>query len=311
MAAPGMIAWRKIRGVGEILLVGLGLLFFTWWPRRGIVRMARGMGTLAFHLARRDRRVCLANLDLAYGDELPAAAKEEVARRSFSSIALVILDLFWFAVSTRRRLQRYVVYDQSLADLLSKGPVIFVTGHLGNWEVLGQSAALRGYPLASVAKPLNNPAIDRLFMALRKRTGQIMLRREGALRGMLRVLHEGKMVGLLQDQDTRPQEGGVFVQFFGVPVPISQAAALLSTRLNIPVVMAFCRSDEQGQYRAYASEPLLAVPGETVAGFTQRITACVEREIRLQPGDWLWMYKRWKRKAPGVPREQYPFYADC
>ena len=128
---------------------------------------------------------------------------------------------------------------------------------------------------------------------------------------MLKVLREGKMVAMLLDQDTRVQEGGVFVDFFGLPVPISQAAASLSARLNIPVVLAFCRCDARGHYRAYSRAPLQPGPGESAVAFTQRVAASVEEEIRQQPGEWLWMYKRWKRKAPGTPPERYPFYADC
>ena len=121
------------------------------------------------------------------------------------------------------------------------------------------------------------------------------------------------MVALLLDQDTLPAEGGVFVPFFGVPVPIASAAAGLALKLRAPIIMAFCTCNSRGVYRCYC--PVVFAPGEiegmSAEAVTVRITDALEQEIRRNPGYWLWTYKRWKRRLPGVDPSRYPFYADC
>jgi KDO2-lipid IV(A) lauroyltransferase len=109
------------------------------------------------------------------------------------------------------------------------------------------------------------------------------------------------------------EEGGVFVDFFGVPAPISNAAALLADKTEVPIVLAFCRREDGGRYTVYAQEPLMpeSFKGLSADVVTQRIASRIEEEIRRRPDQWLWMYKRWKRRMPGFDVRRYPSYADC
>ncbi|MEI6515525.1 MAG: lysophospholipid acyltransferase family protein, partial [bacterium] len=108
-------------------------------------------------------------------------------------------------------------------------------------------------------------------------------------------------------------EGGVFVPFFGVPVPISTAAAGLALKLKVPIFMAFCVSDPNGVYHGYSREWMMPedLQGVSAEEVTARIATVIEDAIRKDPGQWLWSYKRWKRRLPGVDPSRYPYYADC
>jgi Kdo2-lipid IVA lauroyltransferase/acyltransferase len=304
--------WRNFRMTFEVGLFRLGLLIVPRLPRRWVLALARGAGCVAYRVARRDRRIALANLDLAYGNGLSGREKAAIARQAFTTFARMLLDSFWFGRKTAERLRRYVEVEESLAVWLRGGPFVGVTAHFGNWEIMGEIAALSGARLASVVKPIRNPSIDGRLNRLRQRTGQRAVARAGALRTLVRHLKEGGSVALVLDQDTRVAEGGVFVSFFGVPVPMSNAAAILAPRMNAPIVAAFCKALDHGRYRCYARPPLMpdALRSLTPEQITQRIAEFLEAEIRSDPGQWLWMYKRWKRKQPGFDPAQYPFYAD-
>jgi KDO2-lipid IV(A) lauroyltransferase len=282
-------------------------------PRRGIVALAGALGNLAWLLARRDRRVALANLDLAFGSSLSRGQKRLIARQVFRNFAQTVLDYFWFSRHRSERIARWVVMDDSVAFWFGKGALVAVTAHFGNWEILGQIAAIRGAPLHSVAKPVKNPAIDARVNRLREESGQRIIPRDGALKTLVKVLRENGVVALLLDQDTREAEGGVFVDFFGVPAPVSSAAASLASKFRVPILPAFCRHEGGGRYRCYAREALLpeALQGLSAGEITARIARVLESEIRSDPGQWLWTYKRWKRRQPGVDAARYPFYADC
>jgi len=303
---------RRVRAIGEIILVQIGLLIIPLLPRRIILGIARTLGSLVFRCARRDRRVALANVDLVYGDRMTGAAKHDLARAAFCSYALTMLDLFWFTIFRQRRLARYMEIDPAVRHTLAEA-VILITAHFGNWEVMGQAASREGYRLAGVAKPIANPVVDAMLNRGRSRDGQIVIPREGAMRRIVKLIRGGQnyKLALLLDQETMPKEGGVFVEFFGVPTPISGAPAELALRLNLPMAMIFCRWDQdRAKYLVYGSPVFRGEPGMTGESLTSDIAQRVEEEIRRHPESWLWMYKRWKHKLPGFPVERYPFYAD-
>jgi len=283
-------------------------------PRRVILFLARCLGLAAWVFARRDRRVAVANLRLAFGDSMSDRQRARLVRQCFQRYALIFLDLLWFSRDTRHRMEQCFTFDESLAKWIRQGgPFVAVTAHFGNWEMLGPNAARMGLPLTSVAKPLRNIEIDERVTAFRTAMGQVIVPREGALRAMLRVLKSNGVVALALDQDTRPADGGAFVPFFGVPVPVSNAAAMLALRLRVPILPGFCRVEPGGRYRGYARPALMPADfeGDDVESLTARITAEIEAEIRAAPEQWLWSYKRWKRRQPGADPARYPFYADC
>lgn len=301
---------RTVRGVGEMALAYLGLSIIPFIPRSAIVRLARRLGDLMFRLSGKTRRIALANIDIVFGDTLSPEEKKNIARQSFKSLCLVLLDLFWFARNTSDRIRKYVVMDASSVIMKSAKPAIAVTGHFGNWEILGQTVALVDPPFLAIAAHLKNSVADRLVTRLRSGGSQRVAYKEGAMREAVNVLKEGGRVGLLLDQNVLPKAGGVFVDFFGLPVPMSSAAERLSKLTGLPIIFGFCVPDDRGYYRLYSPPAIpLAETGTQDGVVTQTIARSLEAEIRRNPGCWLWMYKRWKYISPGTPREKYPFYS--
>ena len=304
---------RRLRFKFEALVFFLALKGIPFLPRGLILRLANLAGLLAWWLARRDRRIAMANLDLAFGSSLADKEKRAIVRKVFSTFVLTGLDYFWFSRDRKQRLEKWVVMDDSLRKWMRKGALVAVTAHFGNWEILGWLTVYHGSLIASVAKPVKNPLIDSEINRLRQQSGKIIIPREGAIRSLARVLKQDGTVALLLDQDTVPSDGGIFVPFFDVPAPVASAAAGLALKLKAPVIVAFCTCDEKGIYHATCPESFLPgdVEGMTPAQLTVRITGSLEREIRRNPGYWLWTYKRWKRRLPDFDASRYPFYADC
>lgn len=281
--------------------------------RRTILRLARWGGRVGWTLARRDRRIAMANLDLAFGESKSIAEKHAIVRQSFRSFVQTGLDYFWFARDREERMREWIVVDESARQWMRPGKLVGITAHFGNWEILGWLFALHGASISSVAKPVKNPLIDAEINRIRTLSGQNIIPREGALRALVRVLKNEGVVALLLDQDTLPVEGGVFVPFFGLPVPISTAGASLAIKLKAPVLMAYCTCQADGRYFCYGRDVFLPerVAGLSADELTAKITLALEQELRRNPGYWLWSYKRWKRRRPGFDPARYPYYADC
>ena len=294
--------------LAEAVLVAAALALIPLLPRRAVVSLARALAALAFRLSRRDRRIAMANVELAFGASRTAAEKQAIVRESFGTMALVLLDVFWFQRRTAARLRRHVSFDPSYyACYVPYAPCIVVTAHYGNWEVEGLVSALDGYPLHSVAMPLKNRYVDAMLAHARNVTGQKVVPRRGAVKSLLRVLRDGGRTAFLMDQNTLPAEGGQFVEFFGLPVPVSGAAEMLAQRTGAPVVFAYSAIDDAGHYTVYCQPPLF--PGAEGTGITQQTTGMLEALVRRSPGAWLWMYKRWKSVPPGADGSRYPYYA--
>lgn len=301
---------RRIRQVAESLLACLGLSVLPFLPRNWIVRLSRRLGNTAFRLCRNLRKRATANLDIAFGSSLSFEEKQAIARESFETFSLTVLDLFWFGMFSRKRIETYVKFDPSFNFYFNTAPAVVVTGHLGNWEVLGQAVALHGDPCVSVAAPLENPFVDWMLNRFRRATGQEIVEKKGAMKTLIKALREGGRTALLMDQNTLPSDGGEFVDFFGLSVPISKAVSALIRRTGADIVFIFCVADNDGRYTAYALPPFSAKGAEVSDDeITQAVAEMLECEIRKHPGQWLWMYKRWKHVPPGASPEGYPFYA--
>ncbi len=312
MSCLDMNPFKQARLAGEVLLVRLGLVTIPFFPRRLVLMLSRLAGGAGYVLARKSRRIALANLDLAFKDSLTPPEKRRIARQAFSTMARTVLDMLWFSRHTAARLNRYLTLDPESRQRIDTAPVIGVTAHFGNWELLGRGLVAYGYPHAAVAAPLINPGVERLFNQSRMMSGMDIIPQAGAVRGLLKALKRKKHIALVLDQNIKPVDGGIFVNFFGLPIPMSSAPALLSARTGAPIIALFCLARDDGTYYVYVLPPLqpeLFSSADATRTVTQVIADLFQQEIRKHPGQWLWMYKRWKHIPPGVSPAAYPFYA--
>lgn len=307
---------NPIRNVFETALTRLGFLIVPFFPRALVVALARFFGTAAFLFSGQMRRLGRTNLDIAFGDTKTRAEKDAILRRSFQSFALVLLDTFWFFRHTAKRIARHVQFAPCYEQVLFREKRhICVTAHYGNWEILGMAITWRGFPLHSVAKPLKNEVVDRLFIEARHKTGQKIVKREGAVRTLLRILQQNGKIALVMDQNTRLYEGGIFFPFFGLPASFASTAAALALKTKTDIAMCMIRPGPNGIYQAHYCtetpvEPFLAMePAVATTALTRRIIEEMETFIRNEPEFWLWTYKRWKYIPDGENPSRYPYYA--
>ncbi|NOU36528.1 MAG: lysophospholipid acyltransferase family protein [Kiritimatiellaceae bacterium] len=305
--------YRTLRRPFETAAFRVALAVIPRLPRRVILALAWAGGNLGFLFDRSGRQIGLANLDIAFGLSKSPEEKRTILRHSFITFTRTLLDVIWFGTKSKERLNRYVKPDDSVQRLFCGKNQICVTAHFGNWEVAGQNMALHDFPFYSIAMPVKNPAVDRLLIERREVTGQKIIPREGALRKMLGVLRGGGKVAFLVDQNTEEHEGGIWVDFFGLPVPVTPAPAALAVKTGSEIFIGFCEPLCGGHYRFYITEiivPPKTASEETTRALTQQIMSAIERQVGNYPEHWLWMYKRWKIKNRSVNPERYPFYAD-
>lgn len=306
---------RTIRAAAEIWLARAALKIVPGMSRTALRQLAWVLGGVAYRLGgTRTRRVAEANLALVFTDR-PLRERRRILKQSLRTFALSMLDVFWLSREPGKKIEDLVELHPSYDRVLKPGPMICVTAHMGNWEALGMAIShLAGEPLVSVAATIKNRRVDELFVNLRRVTGQQVVPRKGAVRSLLKALREGRKIALVLDQNTKPVEGGIFVDFLGLPAPVSTAPALLALRTGAPIVIGIALPTLDGRYRTL---PLIEIPtgaptdnqDEAVHWITARIADALSAVIRAHPEAWVWSYKRWKIRPSGASAEAYPFYS--
>jgi len=211
-----------------------------------------------------------------------------------------------------------VGHEPILDQMLTGGrPMIFLSGHYGNWELAGYVFGLFGFPTVSIARTLDNPYLDRYLRTFRERTGQSLIPKKGGFDQMVEVLLSGRVLSFLADQDAGQR--GLFVDFFGRPASTHKAIALLAIEHRAPVVVGVARRIGPGfRYEIRCEDIIdpadLTGTAEDVRLLTQRFTSALERLIRQDPTQYLWLHRRWKHqprvkptRSPGTtPAETTP-----
>jgi KDO2-lipid IV(A) lauroyltransferase len=270
----------------------------SWLPARMAIAAGRAAGRLAYGVDRRDRRVTLDNLQLALG--LSGREARTLARRVYSHLGETLAEsLHLWTHLNRANLGQYVEIEgiERVKEALAAGRgVVFVTGHIGNWELGGLVTSYLCGGIVSIAQPARNPWVDAFMMRFRTRAGQRIVPRKGGIREMVRALREGKSVAILMDQDARRH--GIIVPFFGLPASTIPTAARLALSSGAPIVAAYVRRIGPLRYRARYLPPIyVRQEGDrqaAVRACTENLNGILEEAVRQDPVQWLWPHQRWK-----------------
>jgi KDO2-lipid IV(A) lauroyltransferase len=270
---------------------------------------ARGLAIMLAHAVRRLyprlQRVGERNLELAY-PQMPAAERARILRGVFTSLGRQLAEFCRFPGYTRHNVDQVVVYDGLENYLAAQGRgrgVLFLTAHLGGWELGSFVHSLHGYPLRIVMRPMDNPYLDELVRRYRTLHGNSTFGKQDFARGLLAATKAGETVGVLMDTNMTPPQG-VFVDFFGRPACTASGVARVALRTEAAVVPAFTIWDDRlRKYRIRFDPALeLAATGDDdhdALANTAMFTRVIEGYVRQYPEQWLWVHRRWKTRPPG------------
>ena len=291
--------WRRLRNglLGGVVAVLRALLGPLGW--RGSQRLGAAIGRLGWRLARRDRRRALEHLAVAF-PELSPAERETLARANFVHLGTTFVEMLQLLRLSPAHVDRHLAvegWEHVEAARQAKRPLLFLTAHCGNWEMLNAAACAQGLPLTGVARVQDDPRADALAVALRERFGNRTLSRgtPRAARELLRVMRGGSALVMLIDQDTKVD--GVWVPFFGRLAFTPVGAAQIALRQRAAVLPAFDERLPDGNHLLRVSPPL-ELPDDAEAA-TGVMTRVIEGQVRRRPEQWVWMHRRWRRRPPG------------
>jgi len=288
------LAWCVVKTIGAL-------------PRPLARAVGIALGQTVYLLHAKLRRVGMRNLALAF-PEKSAGERRKIVRRVFTSLGRQFAEVCLFPRYTRENVNRTVTYDGyenfDRASQRGKG-VLFLTGHVGGWELSAFAHSLYGHPLHFVMRPLDNSYLDALVRRYRTMHGNTPILKDDPARELLRAMKAGATVGILIDTNMTPPEG-VFVDFFGIPACTASGLARIALRTDAAVVPGFTIWDpvlRKYRLRFDPAVPLIRTGNNDadIVANTAQFTKVIEEVVRRYPDQWLWVHRRWKTRPPGQP----------
>jgi KDO2-lipid IV(A) lauroyltransferase len=278
-----------------------------WMPLPAARLLARLLGATVHALTPKWRDVADRNLRLAFPD-MTQSRRAEITRGVYRHLARVLLSTARLPRIRADNINQWLVYEgyEHYTEAHKKGRgVMFLTAHLGDWEISAHGHCLYGHPMHVVGRPLDNPYLDRYVEGRRVVSGNRLIRKQEFGRQALRALGAKEAVGVLVDQNAAGDDG-VFVDFFGHKASATSGQVRIAMRTGTPMIPGFAFWNEQrGIYILRFSAPVeMANTGEPEADLlenTQRCQKVIEQAIREYPDQWLWIHRRWKTRPPGEP----------
>lgn len=269
-------------------------------------RLARPLAVIATDILRIRGQVIDENLRCAF-PEWTGQRRRHVTHQMWQHLILLVCEIAqvprkihetnWrkhihLTGKSRRTFVRY---------FLDPRPLAVVSGHFGNFEVAGYASGLFGFPTVTVARPLDNPYLDRFLKRFRRATGQWILPKKGSAKQIAESLDRGYTLALLGDQDAGRK--GCKVEFFGREASCHKAIAVFPLTSGAPLLV--CYTKRVGRPLLFEMEVIgVADPEqggphlEGIKPLTQWYNRKLEAAIRKSPEQYWWLHRRWKRRSP-------------
>lgn len=302
--------WETMREWFEYAAVWLVLKVLEALPRSMARGLAAGVARMVYALLPKLRKTAEFNLQLAFPD-WDDAQRQATIRGMVQNLGWMAAEFAHLPDYTKENIDQVVILDghENFLEGQRRGKgVLYLTGHIGAWELSSFAHALYGFPLHYMARPLDNARVDDLVNRYRCLSGNQPVFKNESARALLKILRDAGTVGILADQNTMPAEG-VFVDFFGTPACTTTGLARVALHTDAAVVPGYAYWDDAiRKYRLRFEPPVeLSRSGETerdVFVNTQKFTRVIESIVRKHPEQWVWAHARWKTR----PKGEAPLY---
>jgi KDO2-lipid IV(A) lauroyltransferase len=262
----------------------------------------RCLGLVIYYFIPIRKKVTLDNLRIAF-PEKPIKELKRIARRAYINFSLNMIEFMRLPQTTPDYLKKHMTFvnPELLDQMYKEGKgTICMTGHFGNWELLGAAIVARGFPMTGIVKEQSNKRVDRLINQYRTKVGIGHLYLGMAVRGVMKSLKNNMFVALVADQDAHNE--GVFVDFMGRPSSTAPGPAIFAIKTGAPIMFGSAVRVNNTDHVIYLEKidhsDLNGLTEKNIHELTQRHARVLEKSIRKWPDHWFWMHKRWKTK-PG------------
>ena len=278
-------------------------VLFSWCFRLLGLNLSRKFATILafvfFYLIPIRKKVVFNNLKIAF-PESNYSTNKKLAFKIYLSFAITLVEILSLPYMERDELSNAVECSnpELIIEKFKEGKgVILLSSHFGNWEFGAISIGIQiQLPLSVIVKPLRNPLVYEWMNKARTKFGNEVVPLGISIRRTYQTLKEKKIVAMVADQ--RGPAEGVKVDFFGKIVSVYTGPAALALKTGAPLICGIAIRQKNYQYKMVlveiSQQNLPDGEEEKILEISQRYTSYLEKVIRENPEQWLWMHNRWK-----------------
>jgi KDO2-lipid IV(A) lauroyltransferase len=298
-ARPRSLSTTLVQSVGYLLLRALGWAAGVF-PEPVVYWLGRRIGGLAYAILPDRRRFAHNNLTLAFGKEMSPQQLRALCRRHFRFVGETLMEFLRLPRMSADELRARVVFrdEPFLREAYARGKgVVLLTAHFGNWEWMGARIS-QDYALSALARPADDPGTRDLINFIRRSAGSEVIDTND-VRGAIRSLRGGRVLGILLDQNTATH--ALFPEFFDKKAATATGPVVLAKRTGAAIIPMFCVRRRPGHHEVHCMPAVHiseAQDPDTVLTEVQRCTSIIEDWVRRYPDHWLWMHDRWRTRPP-------------
>ena len=299
---------NKALAYSEYFLVYSFYAFLNILPQDLSLKIGRFLGLLFYKIDKKHRKHTLNNLKIAFPTKTENVLTD-IAIKFYKNLGMVFVEIFRLNKYKESNIDDFVDSDfDHIKNIYGKQGILLLTAHFGNWELLAKTFGLKGYKGNVLARPLDNPYIEKILYDLRMASGnKVIYNRENAVKNIISALSEKEIVGFLPDENASKRIG-VFVDFFGVKACTMPGMANIAAKTKLPVVPAFIvrikgKDGNYSKHRLIIEPPLdIKYTGDRktdTMNILKLFNEKIEDIIKQYPEQWFWIHNRWKTRPDG------------
>ncbi|HRK54665.1 MAG TPA: lysophospholipid acyltransferase family protein [Cyclobacteriaceae bacterium] len=273
-------------------------------PRRLWLWFCGVLGRIAYTFASKTREQVIFHLGLAYNKEKSLREILDLSKETFKMLGKNAGEVLRARnVKTIKDLDQFLITHgiENFEAATAKGKgVIFLTCHLGAFDLQITNMALRGLKPNIIGTPLKDERLNELLFNYRNAYGAVAVERGKETLRLIKALKTAGSIAILIDQDTRVKSR--FVDFFGMKAATPVGATILAMKTGAAIVPTYIYlGDDNMQHMHILPEIPLVLTGDEEHDMvvnTQNYTTFIEEQVRAHPSQWVWMHERWKTR-PG------------
>ena len=240
----------------------------------------------------RSENIIISNLTKAF-PKLDLKEKKKIIKKMWGNYGKIFAEYVF--LKNFKKTNKIIVENQSILEKVKKNskPVIFISGHFNNFELMAMHIEESGIDLAAIYRPLNNKFLNPIMENIRKKYICKKQIRKGLVgtKEILKNFKAGTSIALMIDQ--RVSEG-IMCEFFGQKALTTTIPAQFVKKFNANIVPIYIERVGDNNFRLKIHEVLEFGENETLYSITLKLNKILEKMILKNPEQWIWTHNRWK-----------------
>lgn len=281
-----LIAFLAVTAVNRVLHI-MPMEFNLW--------LGRSSSGIFYALSGKRKMITYANIRAAFCHEKTPEEIRGIARDAYTRAAETFAELISMTKVDASYIKKYVsIKNFERVEEAAKNPngMMLISAHFGNWELSLVTAAVKGFPLYILARDQKMKRLNELFNKLRESKGSVVVRKGADIKRLIRILQQGKSVGLLADQNAGMH--GELLELFGRKASTAVGPYRIAQKNKAIILPAFIHRTKGPYHELIVEEPISIGEDEDILPYMEKYNRLMEKHIRQDPSQWFWMHKKWK-----------------